>query len=76
MSEEHQANECGCYRMRGNTFDATKYINTHRIFTILVPLESGHKALSDGAKIIKIRWVLIYFVASKESLAFGSIRIR
>ena len=39
-SENHHANECGCYRMRGNPFGATNYINTYRILTILVPLES------------------------------------
>ena len=55
LSENHHANECGCYRMRENTFDVIKYINTYRILMILVPLESEQKALSNDTKIIKIR---------------------
>ena len=54
-SRSHHANECGCYRMRRNTFGTTNYINTYRIFMIFISFESPSKGLSNGAKIIKIR---------------------
>ena len=41
--------------MRENTFDATKDINTYRIFMIFVSFESEQKGLYNDTKIMKIR---------------------
>ena len=53
----HYADECWHYkyRIRGNTFGATNYLNNFRILTNLVPLWSAQDALQNGTKIIKIR---------------------
>ena len=45
--------------MRGNTFDAIKYINTFRVLMIFFSLKSAEKGFQNDAKIIKIRDVLI-----------------
>ncbi len=64
-SENHHANECECYRMRGNTFDAINYINMYRILMILASFEGAFKALFHGIKVIKIRYISVQLVASK-----------
>ena len=46
------------HRMRTGIFYTTIYINTYRIFTILVTKESAWKALFNGTKIIQIGPVL------------------
>ena len=57
--------QSSCYQKRPNTFVDTNWINTSRIFMILVPFASVFRALFDGIKILKNRYILIYFVASK-----------
>ena len=65
---ERHADECGCYRMPIDTFDAATCINTYQILVILVSLDSPFQGLQNGTKIIKAWYVLIQLVASKVSI--------